>query len=94
MVLYSSLPFLHQLFNVEWLGKWRFFSIQDLDAANKKELEAVLKGFLKKGETLKLSLKVDPTIIGGMIVSIGDKYVDMSIGSKIKKYTKLIEASV
>lgn len=28
-----------------------------------------------------------------MVVSIGDKYVDMSIASKIKKYTELISAS-
>lgn len=28
-----------------------------------------------------------------MVVSIGDKYVDMSIASKIKKYTELISTA-
>ncbi|XP_047478762.1 ATP synthase subunit O, mitochondrial-like [Penaeus chinensis] len=65
-----------------------------LDAAMQKELEASLKAFLKKGESLQLTMKVDPSIIGGMIVSIGDKYADMSMASKIKKFTALLEQAV
>ncbi|KAF2361966.1 ATPase OSCP/delta subunit [Trinorchestia longiramus] len=65
-----------------------------LDAAGRKEVETALGAFLKKGETLNLTLKVDAAIIGGMLVSIGDKYVDMSIASKINKYTQLIKQAV
>lgn len=36
------------------------------------------------------SLQSDPAILGGMIVSIGDKYVDMSTKTKIQKLTKII----
>jgi F-type H+-transporting ATPase subunit O len=61
-----------------------------LDSDNKGKLETALKAFLKKGETILLTTKVDPSIIGGMIVSIGDKYVDMSVASKIKKYTDVL----
>lgn len=50
--------------------------------------------FLKGNETLQLTANVDPTLIGGMVVSIGDKYVDMSVASKVKKYTELISAAV
>lgn len=35
--------------------------------------------------------QLDPSILGGMIVSIGDKYVDMSTKTKIQKLTKLIK---
>lgn len=63
-----------------------------LDADTKSKLESALKGFLKKGQTILLTTKVDPSIIGGMIVSVGDKYVDMSIASKVKKYTDIIQA--
>uniref|UniRef100_A0AAV2MJP4 ATP synthase peripheral stalk subunit OSCP, mitochondrial n=1 Tax=Knipowitschia caucasica TaxID=637954 RepID=A0AAV2MJP4_KNICA len=45
---------------------------QPLDEANLAELKVALKGFLKKGETIKLETKSDPAILGGMIVSIGD----------------------
>ncbi|XP_037087029.1 LOW QUALITY PROTEIN: ATP synthase subunit O, mitochondrial-like, partial [Pollicipes pollicipes] len=65
-----------------------------LDAAGQKEVEATLKAFLKKGEVLKYSTKVDPAIVGGMVVTVGDKYVDMSIASRIKKYTEAISTAV
>ncbi|XP_053604838.1 ATP synthase subunit O, mitochondrial [Plodia interpunctella] len=65
-----------------------------LDAAQKQSLEAALKKFLKGNETLQLTSKVDPALLGGMVVSIGDKYVDMSVASKVKKYTELISAAV
>ncbi|XP_056146484.1 ATP synthase subunit O, mitochondrial-like [Lampris incognitus] len=61
-----------------------------LDEANLAELKVALKDFLQRGETIKLETKSDPSILGGMIVSIGDKYVDMSTKSKIQKLTKLI----
>ena len=70
------------------------FYFQPLDAAMKTELESALKAFLKGNQKLLLTVKVDPAIIGGMVVSIGDKYVDMSIATKIKKYTDIITAAV
>ncbi|CAG0895664.1 unnamed protein product [Darwinula stevensoni] len=65
-----------------------------LDKAMEQELHEALKGFLKSGQKLLLHTKVDPSIIGGMIIAVGDKYVDMSMSSKIKKYFDLISASV
>jgi len=65
-----------------------------LDAANMKELKAALQGFLKKGETLQLTSEVDPSLIGGMKVTIGDRFVDMSMATRIKTYTNLIKQSV
>ncbi|KAL6265331.1 hypothetical protein P5V15_002132 [Pogonomyrmex californicus] len=64
-----------------------------LDAELKTKLESTLKRLLQKGQTILLTTKVDPSIIGGMIVSVGDKYVDMSVASKIKMYTDLIQAA-
>ncbi|XP_076281840.1 ATP synthase subunit O, mitochondrial [Lasioglossum baleicum] len=64
-----------------------------LDADMKTKLEAALKKFLTQGQSLLLTTKVDPALIGGMVVSVGDKYVDMSVASKIKKYNDLITAA-
>lgn len=61
-----------------------------LDSAQKTQLEGALKKFLSSNESLQLTMKVDPTILGGMVVSIGDKYVDMSIATKVKKYTEVL----
>ncbi|XP_068440775.1 ATP synthase subunit O, mitochondrial [Clinocottus analis] len=64
---------------------------QPLAEVDLADLKVALKGFLQKGETIKLQTKSDPAILGGMIVSIGDKYVDMSTKTKIQKLTKLIK---
>ncbi|XP_037813815.1 ATP synthase subunit O, mitochondrial [Lucilia sericata] len=64
-----------------------------LDSSQNKQLESALKAFLKNNQTLKITSRVDPSIIGGMIVSIGDKYVDMSIASKVKMYTDVISSA-
>ncbi|PVD29215.1 hypothetical protein C0Q70_11812 [Pomacea canaliculata] len=61
-----------------------------LDTSSLGELKKALQGFLKKGETLHLTMEVDPSLIGGMQVSIGDRYIDMSMASKIKNYTNLL----
>ncbi|XP_065088741.1 ATP synthase subunit O, mitochondrial [Ochlerotatus camptorhynchus] len=65
-----------------------------LDDSQRKQLEGALKSLLKPNQSIQLTAKVDPALIGGMIVSIGDKYVDMSVASKIKKYTDIISAPV
>lgn len=65
-----------------------------LDADSKGKLEATLKALVKAGQNIQLTTKVDPSIIGGMIVSVGDKYIDMSVSSKINKYTQLIKIPV
>ena len=65
-----------------------------MDAKESKALDTALRGFLKKGESLLLETVVDPSLIGGMRVNIGDKYVDMSMASKIKTYTALLKQAV
>ena len=42
---------------------------KELDAANKKEVEGALAGFLKSGEKALISYSVDASIVGGMVVS-------------------------
>jgi len=64
-----------------------------LSDGQRKNLRGVLTKFVKSNETIQLKETVDPSIIGGLVASIGDKYVDMSVASKIKKYKDLIEAA-
>jgi len=65
-----------------------------LDGPLQQELEAALKSFAKSGQSILITKTVDPSIVGGLIVSIGDKYCDMSTASKIKKYSDIIRAAV
>ncbi|VDK40919.1 unnamed protein product [Taenia asiatica] len=65
-----------------------------LDRTTERELTSALERFLEPGQKLHLSLKVDPELIGGMVVSIGDKYVDMSILRKLRFYKAILEQPV
>jgi F-type H+-transporting ATPase subunit O len=63
------------------------------EEALKKELETALKGFTKN--QLKIKMAVDPSIVGGMIIDFGgEHYIDMSIRSKVKLYSELIQQAV
>jgi len=64
-----------------------------LDGAMAKEVEGALAGFLKKGQKAQITYKVDPAIIGGIVVSIADKFCDMSMATKLAKYSELIKAA-
>lgn len=53
-----------------------------------------LQKFVKSSETILLKTTVDPELLGGLVVAIGDKYVDLSIATKVKRYTTLLQNAV
>ncbi|XP_013199644.2 ATP synthase subunit O, mitochondrial [Amyelois transitella] len=65
-----------------------------LDDSARKSLMDALKKFVKQGKNITLTEKVDPSIIGGMIVGVEDKHIDMSIARKIQMYTDILKQSV
>ncbi|XP_045527076.1 ATP synthase subunit O, mitochondrial-like isoform X1 [Pieris brassicae] len=64
-----------------------------LDESTRKTLMEALKKFVK-GKNITLTEKVDSSIIGGLIVGIEDKHIDMSISRKVQMYTDIIKQSV
>lgn len=42
------------------------------------------------GKKLKVTNQVDPDIVGGLVVEIGDRTIDLSVSSKIAKMNKLL----
>lgn len=42
----------------------------------------------------RLALQVDPSIIGGVILAMGDKYVDMSILARVKRLQQIVRDAV
>lgn len=65
-------------------------SAEPLEKAELDELTKTLKGLIGKGETLLLTQKVDKSIIGGLIIDLGERHIDMSIDAKIKKMEALL----
>jgi F-type H+-transporting ATPase subunit O len=43
---------------------------------------------------LYLYLQIDPDIIGGMIVTVGERLVDMSVSSRMKTYSDILKQSL
>ena len=72
----------------------RVITAKPLDDKARKELDSVLKQFSKNGEKITVETTVDPAIMGGMVVEVGDRYIDMSIASKIKTYTDILTTNV
>jgi len=41
-----------------------------------------------------MSPQTDPSIIGGMVVEVGDKYIDMTTATKIKKIMQTLRVAL
>jgi len=68
-------------------------SAKALDASTLKQVEGALKGFAKKGETLKITSKTDPSIKGGLVVEVGDRFIDMSTATRVRKMANALRSS-
>jgi len=63
-------------------------TITSAKALDTKTLNAVKKslaGFAGEGATISVSATVDESILGGLVIEIGDKYIDMSTSTRIQK---------
>ena len=63
----------------------------------KNELEdvrAALGGLIGKDQKLVLETRVDESILGGLVVSYGDKYIDLSVQTRIQQMRRLLMENV
>jgi len=67
-------------------------SAQPLDQKILQRLEAAISKsqYIGQGKKLKVSNKVDQDILGGLVVEIGDRTIDLSVSSKMAKLNKLL----
>ena len=86
-VLYTTaLEYINQ-FNIKrHITKAKVASATALSAANKQTLIAELQKTI--GGTIELEAKVDPSLIGGFVLTVGDRQVDTSIAASLKKLKK------
>lgn len=70
-------------------------SADALTKAQLKSLEASFKKtFLKADETLIMDTRVNPSILGGLQVQIGDEFMDLSLSSKVNRMHKMLSAEL
>ncbi|KLU81537.1 ATP synthase subunit 5 [Magnaporthiopsis poae ATCC 64411] len=66
-------------------------SATPLDNKTLSRLEsAVAKSSYAQGQKLKVTNKVNTDIVGGLVVEIGDRTIDLSVSSKLAKMNKLL----
>jgi F-type H+-transporting ATPase subunit delta len=74
----------HVAYNVhKGIGKATVTTTVPMDETLRKEIEAVVKQLSNKTE-IELTEKVDPKLIGGFVLNVGDRQIDASISSKLK----------
>ncbi|KAI6092821.1 putative oligomycin sensitivity conferring protein [Hypoxylon rubiginosum] len=67
-------------------------SAQQLDNRTLSRLETAVSksAYVGAGKKLKVTNQVNPEIVGGLVVEIGDRTIDLSVSSKIAKMNKLL----
>ncbi|OLN95297.1 ATP synthase subunit 5, mitochondrial [Colletotrichum chlorophyti] len=67
-------------------------SATQLDNKTLQRLETAISksSYVGQGKKLKVTNQVNPEIIGGLVVEVGDRTIDLSVSSKIAKLNKLL----
>ncbi|EGV61959.1 ATP synthase F0 subcomplex subunit OSCP atp5 [Yamadazyma tenuis] len=71
-------------------------SAKALDSKILKRLQTAISksSFVGEGKTLKVSNDVNPEILGGLVVEVGDRTVDLSISSKVARLNNALGESL
>lgn len=66
-------------------------SAEPLDSKTMNRVEKALKGSsLADGKTLKFTNKVNPSVLGGLLVDIGDKTIDATAATRVNRYSSAL----
>lgn len=76
--------------------KARITSSKPLDSKILKKLQTAIgkSSFVGDGKTLEIANDVNPDILGGLVVEVGDRTVDLSISSRITKLNQALSETI
>jgi len=71
-------------------------SASPLDSKIIKRLQTAIakSSLIGEGKTLKLSNSVNPEILGGLVVEVGDKTVDLSVQAKVARLNQTLKEAL
>ena len=70
-------------------------SAEPLPAGELAQITKQLDSFLEPGQKkISLSTKVDPALVSGITVEIGDKFLDYSVATQLKKLQSLLKDGI
>ena len=65
-------------------------SAEPLNKTQTAAVQEAMKGQFPKGAKVVLKTEVDPAILGGLQIQIGDKFLDLSVGSRIEEVGRTV----
>ncbi len=70
--------------------------VQPLDSKTLAKLEAAVSksSYVGAGKKLTVNNEVNSDIVGGLIVEVGDRTIDLSVSSRIAKMNKVLTDSL
>ncbi|GMG31716.1 unnamed protein product [Ambrosiozyma monospora] len=71
-------------------------SAKSLDSRTLNRLSRAISNskYVGSGKTLKIKNEVNPDILGGLIVEVGEKTVDLSVSAKVNKLNKVLNEAI
>lgn len=67
---------------------------EPLDQEDMDMLKNALKSWVSPDQHLQIETKVDSSLVGGFVVNIGDRQVDLSLDSRIKRAESILRQSL
>jgi F-type H+-transporting ATPase subunit O len=65
-----------------------------LPPEEEKELKETLQDILGQGKKVKVEQKIDPSILGGLVVEFGQKVFDMSIKTRAAQMERFLRQPI
>jgi ATP synthase F1 delta subunit len=72
-------------------------TIISAEALKEKQLKSIQQAVTKlagSGKTVDIKTQVDPNILSGLQVLVGDRFLDLSVSSRIADISKALDATV
>lgn len=71
-------------------------SVKPLDSKTLNRLQKSIAAskYVGPGKTLKITNQINPEILGGLIVEVGDNTVDVSVAAKVQKLNKVLTEAI
>jgi F-type H+-transporting ATPase subunit O len=69
-------------------------TIISAESLKKKQVETIQQAVMKfvgSGKAVDVKLHVEPSILGGLQILVGDKFLDLSVNSRISDLTKTLD---
>jgi len=70
------------------------FSVEPLTQSQLQRIESRMAKLLEPGKTLVLSTQLNPKILGGIKIRIGDRELDLSVSSKLKHFEQVFQSAM